>query len=371
MKIVFSLFVGLHALIHLAGFAKAFDLFKLSEFSARIDKFSGVLWLVAGVLLLSGGLSYLMNIQIKNWLLLAGVLLSQYLIILFWTDARFGTIMNLIILIVVIRALAGTHFESMVSKDIVAIHAAEKIERNQAVTESDCEHLPLPVQKWLHRSGVIGQSKTTMLRLKQQGRMRMKPNGKWMSFTAEQYFNTIAANFVWYTRVQSFAGVELLGRDKLKEGEGHMLIKLMGLIPLVNNAPNPQIDNDSMIRYLAEICWFPSAALSEQIHWISIDSSSAEATFTVNEKQVKGIFEFSDEGDFVSFRGMRHFSVGKDTMPENWLVRTIETKEMGRIRIPARTEVIWKLESGDFKWLELEIIEIDRSTSAPYPRHFH
>ena len=61
--------------------------------------------------------------------------------------------------------------------------------------------LPSVVQKWLTVSGVSGSQEVTSVRLKQKGQMRLKPDAKWMEFSAEQYFNLNNPGFIWNTKV--------------------------------------------------------------------------------------------------------------------------------------------------------------------------
>ena len=50
MKIVLSILIILHGLIHLLGFTKAFNLASVNQLTQHISKANGVLWLVAAIL---------------------------------------------------------------------------------------------------------------------------------------------------------------------------------------------------------------------------------------------------------------------------------------------------------------------------------
>ena len=101
MKTAIIFIILFHGLIHLMGFVKAFDLAEVSELTLPISRGWGLLWfLTALTLILSGGL-WMLNVS--TWWIPAiiGVILSQILVFTFWQDARFGSIPNLIILIVI------------------------------------------------------------------------------------------------------------------------------------------------------------------------------------------------------------------------------------------------------------------------------
>lgn len=108
MRIAFIVIVGLHGLIHLLGFVKAFKLIELKALSQTISKPFGILWLIVFILFTLTAIQF----AFKNnyWWLLAivSVIVSQILIISFWKDTKFGTIPNLIILLITI--IAYTNF---------------------------------------------------------------------------------------------------------------------------------------------------------------------------------------------------------------------------------------------------------------------
>ena len=66
----------------------------------------------------------------------------------------------------------------------------------------------------------------------------------------------------------------IAGRDRYADGHGHMLIKLASLLTVADGA-GPEIDQGTLLRYLGEIVWFPSAALRDYISWEAIDERSA------------------------------------------------------------------------------------------------
>ncbi|MGM0588079.1 MAG: hypothetical protein ACQETE_06690 [Bacteroidota bacterium] len=105
-KLVVSFIILLHGLIHLLGFVKAFNLAPVDQLTQSISKPVGLLWLVSSVLFLLVLMLYWTQ---HEWWWMAGALavtLSQILIILSWSDAKFGTLANIIILVPIIMAIA-------------------------------------------------------------------------------------------------------------------------------------------------------------------------------------------------------------------------------------------------------------------------
>ncbi len=98
LRYLLVVIIALHGLIHFMGFAKAFEYADLKQLTIPVSRTAGVLWLFAGLLFLTSAI--LLLLQKDSWLMLAipVVILSQVVIILSWSDAKFGTIANVLIL---------------------------------------------------------------------------------------------------------------------------------------------------------------------------------------------------------------------------------------------------------------------------------
>lgn len=97
MKIALVVLMILHGAIHSMGFIKAFRIAEVSQLVNPIQRKNGVLWLLATVLFI---LSAIFFITEKEWwwaFSVTAVLISQYLIVNDWNDARLGSVVNIII----------------------------------------------------------------------------------------------------------------------------------------------------------------------------------------------------------------------------------------------------------------------------------
>tara|TARA_R110002051_G_scaffold325867_1_gene432607 strand:+ start:146679 stop:147725 length:1047 start_codon:yes stop_codon:yes gene_type:complete len=347
------------------GFVKAFEFAPINQLTQSISKPIGMLWLFTFILFVVGAISFVWK---KDWwffVAIIAVLLSQTLIVMFWKDAKFGTILNSIILLVSISAFGSYNFHAMVKKEIHTV-LVNSSKHTKLRSKNDLHQLPKIVQKWLKSSGVVKKQKVVSVRLKQTGEMRTQPEGSWMPFVATQYYDIEQPSFIWFTEVEAFSSIKMVGRDKLYKGKGAMLIKLASLIPVVDESDHEQINSGTMLRFLGEICWFPSAALNEYITWESIDATSAKATFTMHQKSVSGIFKFAINGDLVSFEADRFYGGGKNAKLEKWLIAVEDYKVFEGIKIPYKCHVTWKLKDGDFNWLHLEIVDLQYNLHEIY-----
>lgn len=189
MKTFFFIIITLHALIHLLGFLKVYGFAEINQLTQPISKLFGVLWLFALLLLLAADIQFILDSDLWWAVGIVGAILSQILIIVFWQDAKFGTIPNIIILLVAIVAFADWSFNRDVKNEIVEMFARNSIDKKEILSEDMIIHLPPIVQRWLKNSGCVGKEMIHTVRLKQRGEMKMKPEqDKWYEANAEQYF---------------------------------------------------------------------------------------------------------------------------------------------------------------------------------------
>lgn len=313
MRYAFAILMSLHGLIHLMGFVKAFYLTDINRQVLGISKPIGALWLLTFILFIIASSQFFNS---KKWFYIAfiAVLVSQILILLAWKEAKFATILNVVILLLALSAYANHRFDRMIENEIKAISIHNETSNQVFVTENDTQDLPKIIVRWLRNSGVLGKVRASSVQLNQIGVMRIKPDSKWMPFEAIQYFNIENPSFVWSTTVQVMPLLKMKGRDKLTDSKGEMLIKLAGIFPVVNERHNEKINSGTMIRYLSEICWFPSAALDNCLVWETIDDTSAKAIFTYNNRSVSGVFRFTKFGEFISFEAERYYGGDKNAL---------------------------------------------------------
>jgi Family of unknown function (DUF6544) len=68
------------------------------------------------------------------------------------------------------------------------------------------------------------------------------------------------------------------------------------------------IDQGAELRFLAEIVWLPSAALSPYVEWEAIDVTSAKATMRHRGVPVSAVFYFDERGRFSRLTADRYTS---------------------------------------------------------------
>lgn len=139
MRIALAVLILLHGLIHLLGPAKAFGWADVSQLRAPISPTAGLLWLAAAALLTAAASGLVLRAAWWWYLALPGVLLSQVLIVMAWGDAKFGTIANVIIaILLLVSALDArpSSFRARFERDRGVLLAGAALEAPQ-VTDAD------------------------------------------------------------------------------------------------------------------------------------------------------------------------------------------------------------------------------------------
>lgn len=243
---------------------------------------------------------------------------------------------------------------------------AEAEQKEQVVTPEMLEGLPQPVQRYLRYSGVVGKPLVSTVRLKQQGRIRQDESSPWMPLMAEEYYTVSPPSFVWQAGAR-VAGIPLMRiRDSYVAGTGRMFITADGLFT-VGDMQGDEMDQGSMMRYLNEMMWFPSAFLSDYITWEAIDDNSARVIMTGDARQISAVITFDDQGRLTNFTGERYRDNGDGTSDlVLWSTPVSEYGEFGGIRIPVQGRGVWHLESGDLTYIELDILEVEYDRPETY-----
>lgn len=340
----------IHGLVHIIGARN-----KAATKEHYLNKTLPLLWLLASLLLFFTAYFVITG---KIWWSfgLGSILLSQLLIFSDWHKAKWGTIVNLLILLFCFFAYTTWRFDESVERDISKL-TSYATKKDDTIRQADIEHLPHPVRTWLLHSNVVGMPKPAIVYLKERGFMRTDINGKWMPVTAEQYFTIQPPGFVWYADVKMLPFISLKGRDKFSGDGSNMLIKILGLIT-VANASGYKTDQGTMLRYMGEIIWFPAAAVNPYIRWTEINDTTAQATMTYRSLTATGVFTFSKEGKFLSFSAQRYLGGGAGSKLEQWYIPATAWRNIRGHNIPVKGNAIWKLNGGDFNYFKWEITDI-------------
>ncbi len=109
VKIFLIFFIFLHGLLHLIGFFKSLSKTGVIRLRGDTSRSIGLLWLICALLFLLTGFFIILKIAGWIYFMIAALLISQVLIFLSWKEARYGTIVNIVILALTILYLNNSY----------------------------------------------------------------------------------------------------------------------------------------------------------------------------------------------------------------------------------------------------------------------
>ena len=355
----------LHGIIHVMGFLNAFEINWIDQslFSIRYSdtyrRILGVLWLVTALFFIVAFVMYLQKSSQWWFFSLIAIALSQILIFLFWKDARYGTLANLILLFPTLLSMGSYSFQKLIDEDTRKLTEAVKPYVVNTISPEDVAHLPGPISRYLENVGVPGSTPISRVQVYQECRLRTQPDADWMKGKAIHYAVTNAPGFVWHLKADD-GKMSLEGRDLYQGGDGKMLIRAFSLIPVVN-VQSAEIGHSTSIRFLSEMIWYPTAMLNDYVTWTQVDEDQVQATLEDGKNKVQAIFHFNEEGLITKVTAERYFETGKKIELKPWeaQIDTDSYKVFNGILIPTRAKLIWHLDGGPFHWFDLEITDVE------------
>jgi hypothetical protein len=283
---------------------------------------------------------------------LAAVIISQILIFTVWQDAKFGTIANVIILVVAILSYGTYHFEKSYQNDVKENLQRTNILKTDLLTETDLLHLPESVQHYLRYAGVINKPKLKNARIVFEGQMREK--GKdFFPFTCEQYnfFDKPTRLFFMKATIKGFT---VPGYHRYSNATALMDIRLFGLFPVVQKS-GKDMDKAETVTLFNDMCLMaPATLIDKRITWQAIDSNSAKATFTNHGITISAILYFNEQDQLVNFisndRDVNHYPFS--TPVSNY-------KNINGINIMTYGETVWHYPDGKFVYGKFNLKDVE------------
>jgi hypothetical protein len=281
MKIALVVLIALHGLIHLLGFAKAFGLGSASQLKHDITKIDGVLWFTSTALLILTAYLLLMNIEWWWIVSVIAIVSSQTLIVTYWLDARFGTIANVIIMLITVVGYGTWDFKGQYKDEVSGFLESTYRTPSSLLTEEDLKPVPVPVQNYIRYSGAIGQPKVKNFKVVFKGQIRKNAQSDWMPFTSEQYNFMEAPTRLFFMKAK-MKGLPVTGYHSFKNGMATMDIRLLSLFNVQYQSGREMSIAETVTFFNDMCCMAPATLIDKRIQWLETDSLMVRAKFTAN-----------------------------------------------------------------------------------------
>lgn len=358
--------VVLHGLIHLLGAAKGLGWSSVAQLSEPVDSRLGAAWLAAALVLVLAGVMVVRTS--RAWWLLAAVaaLMSQAVILTSWSDAKAGTVVNVILLVAAGYGFAANGPSGLRADYLRRVDVAFADPPSAdvgVVTETDLAALPAPVAAYVRRSGVLGEPHVLDFRARIHGRIRAGASKPWMNFTGDQVNTYGASPSRLFSMDATMLGLPVDVLHVFVGTSATMRVRLCSLLPMVH-AAGPEMDRAETVTLFNDLCVLaPAALLNAPITWQTLAPNHVRAAFTHGAHTVSAELCFNDEDeliDFVSDDRTRASADGRVFTPQRWSTPLSRYRTIGARRVATYGEAHWHAPEpeGEFSYLEYHLDEI-------------
>lgn len=321
------------------GFVKGFNIAEVKQLTQSISKTSGIFWIITAALFVFTGLMLVM----KNnywWLFgITAIVISQILIVMHWQDAKFGSIANVIILITCITGYAQWNFSHKFRTDVNDGFKQTENVQPSILTESDMEHLPEPVKRYLRYTGSVGKPKVSNFKIEFKGKIRKDEKSELMPFTSEQ-FNFMEKPTRLFFMNAVMKHLPVAGYHQYKNGNASMDIRMFSLIRVQFNDGDEMNKAETVTFFNDMCCMAPATLIDKRISWRQERENEVEAMFTVNNITISARLYFNDKGELINFKSNDRFNADEGKLLP-WSTPLKNYREINGYRLAGYAETLY------------------------------
>ena len=114
------------------------------------------------------------------------------------------------------------------------------------------------------------------------------------------------------------------------------------------------MDRSSLVTFLSEILFIPSAALQDYVKWEAIDDLNAKAIISCYGLSASGVFTFNEDGEILSFVTDDRSAATTDGSSEKvkWSASCGDYIQVDGIKKPTVFKAIWHYKEGDLVYFD-------------------
>lgn len=349
LRTLLILLLLVHGLIHAAAFR------------LHMTTPATIVWLTAGALLITAAV--LVALHLRMWAIPAaiGIVLSQIVIILWWKDARFGTIANALLVVPTVVGLAGLlpgssyyRFRQLAQDGLARMPPAPAL-----VTARDLEPLPAAVQRYLRFSGVVGKPRVVNFRVTFRGGLAPSRDSALLPFTAEQISFVDQRTRLFFIESKR-SGIPFDALHAYVGPHATMRVKLASLVTIVD-AKGPKMDQSETVTMFNDMCFLaPATLIDPSIQWEELPDATVKGTFRNAGHTISAILSFNPDGSLANFVSQDRYQSadGKTYQLYPWATPIREYRDFRGVKIGARGDAVWHEPGGAFKYADMEVVDV-------------
>ena len=290
-----------------------------------------------------------------------GLVISQALIVTAWSDAKYGSILNAILLmpvVVVAMAAAPWGFRATYARE-VASGLSRPSPSATPVTEADVAHLPAAVQRYLHFVGAVGKPRISNYRVRFRGMLRTGPDAPWMLIAAEQQSFVDPPGRLFLVHGSRF-GVPMAAFHRYVGKAATFQVRIASLLTVVD-ARGPEMTRGETVTLFNDMCLLAAPTLVDtRIAWTEVDGQTVRATFSNAGNAVTATLSFDESGALTNFVSEDCYQTtdGKTYERLPWSTPVRDWREFEGRKVPAGGDAIWRTATGEYPYARFETVDV-------------
>ncbi|MBI1173033.1 hypothetical protein GC209_16700 [bacterium] len=247
-------------------------------------------------------------------------------------------------------------------RSLAAATASDVARPHPVVSEAAIAALPAPVQRYIRRSGALGQPRPASLTVTYEARLYIRPGAAPMTGQAVQYDRFDPPRRLFYMPSRIF-GLPIAVLHDYDGTAASMRVRLARLFRLVD-ASGPEFSRIETVTLLNDLCLFaPGWLCDPRLSWTARDDRSAGVTFRNGPHQVSALLTFNERDELVDFtsndRGAVQGCGRIRAMP--WSTPIGDYTTFGGQRCFRQGAAIWHEAGADFTYGEFIVTDIKRN----------
>jgi hypothetical protein len=278
---------------------------------------------------------------------------------MFWSDTRYGTIINAFVLLVTIIGWVSWRYEQVFQNEVSATRAKMQPSDNTLLTSEMLSGMPAPVQRYIIYTGAVGKPLVRSWAIDFEGQIRKDEKAAWMPFETRQYNFIDPPARLFFMNATMF-GLPVAGYHRFANGNAMMDIRLLSLWK-VQYVEGPEMNQSETVTWFNDLCLYaPGALIDKRIAWETINDTQVKATFSSGRTVISATLFFNDKGELINFLSDdRYYHEGKGIMRKvRFSTPARNYAEWHGHRLPGYGEAVWNFEDHDLVYGQFTLKDI-------------
>jgi len=220
------------------------------------------------------------------------------------------------------------------------------------VTDDEIAGLPDPVQRYFAFMKVVGLPRTWSFVARFRGRFNLQGRG-WLPAEAWQFNCVRPVARLFHMRLDVAGIVPMVGRDTYLDGEGRMVGRLLGVVPVARGA-GEEYDIGELTTWLNDaLVLAPSMLLTRATTWTGVDDDTFDVSYRHRGHTVTGRVFLDERGRMRDFSSRdRWADLPGGLVQAEWTTPFDGWAQAAGRRLPLEGRAIWHLEDGPLTYVE-------------------